>query len=99
MPDSDGYPNEEELDDIRTFEGVPRAWFNLIRACWWAPEWGWTEEATPTHTTLFLSTGGWSGNESIIVSMLNNTAWLWMMTWESSRRGGHYTFTFDTNSQ
>ena len=38
-----------------------------------------------------ISTGGWSGNEDIIANMQENIVW-WMMHWQSSRRGGHYTF-------
>ena len=46
---------------------------------------------TPNQATLYISTGGWSGNEDLIGAMQNN-AMLWIMTWVSSRRGGHYTF-------
>jgi hypothetical protein len=98
MPDTDRYPTNPDLDAIRTFQGEPRAWFDLIKLAWWAVEWGWYEEASPTQTTIFISTGGWSGNESIIDAMKNNTAWLWTMTWASSRRGGHFTFTFSTST-
>jgi hypothetical protein len=94
MPDNDGYPTNEELDAIRSFDGAPPAWFDLINAAWWAADWGWHEEpgSTPTQATIYISTGGWSGNEEIIVAMQKNAAWLWTMTWLSSRRGGHYTF-------
>lgn len=38
-----------------------------------------------------LSTGGWSGNEGIIKELAENRMF-WMMSWESSMRGGHYVF-------
>lgn len=37
------------------------------------------------------STGGWSGNESIIGAMQKNRM-VWNFLWEQSRRGGHYVF-------
>jgi hypothetical protein len=109
MPDNHGYPTDDELDTIRMFDprGHPRAWFDLIKTVWWYPEWGWREEILPAGfygpdrapqrtTTLYLSTGGWSGNEEIIDYMHENP--LWLQTWESTRRGGHYMFTFTENA-
>lgn len=101
MPDNAGYPTDDELARIQYFTGSKREWFNLIRAAWWMPDWGWTETEemvgvlrdTP-GTRLHISTGGWSGNESIISAMLSNDV-LWMMTWVSTRRGGHYEFEID----
>ena len=42
---------------------------------------------------LKLSTGGWSDNEEII-NQLSETMF-WVMYWQTSRRGGHYTFGID----
>jgi hypothetical protein len=41
--------------------------------------------------TLYLSTGGWSGNESIIGSLHKNFIF-WSMYWYKEQRGGHYWF-------
>jgi hypothetical protein len=38
-----------------------------------------------------LSTGGWFGNESIIEAMKGNYLF-WTLFWQSSNRGGGYTF-------
>lgn len=99
MPDDNGYPTDEELHEIEHWPAEDfRGWFNIIKAAWWAPDWGWTE--TPWgddvkfidgDVRVHLSTGGWSGNESIISAMRKNQV-CWSMTWESTRRGGHYTF-------
>ena len=41
---------------------------------------------------IYISTAGWSGNESIIYAMQNNKSMLWNLTWVQSRRGGHHIF-------
>lgn len=95
--DDDGYPTESALEIVKLWHWTDkRGWFDFIKSIWWTPSWGWHEhqkskdEKVIIHT-LELSTGGWSGNESVISAMQDNTM-LWHMTWVQSRRGGHYIF-------
>jgi hypothetical protein len=103
--DEDGYPTPEALELIRTWpvdavEGL----FAFIRPMWHLQDWGWREVATfkyvwkeePVHR-FYMSTAGWSGNESIIKAMQDNTE-VWKACWESTKRGGHYVFEIGTGS-
>ena len=92
MGDAEGYPTEAELERIRTWDVRKEPledYLDYVRSCWWRPGWGWQQ----TEYSLRLSTGGWSGNESIIDAMRHNSRF-WSLTWETSRRGGHYHFVF-----
>lgn len=102
--DRDGYPTEATLDVIKKWPMEnPDANVALIEYCqraWSYPEYfrrGSRRSSRPTGRlvrTWHVSTGGWSGNESIIDAMMEN--WLfWATSWVSSRRGGHYEFETD----
>jgi hypothetical protein len=87
------YPTDEQLrqvsdwDDWQDVEG----WLALVRSLWWQPQWGWMEGTDDaSHRIYSLSTGGWSGNESLIDAMQDNM--LWAVVWSASFRGGHYQF-------
>jgi len=86
------YPTDEDLERIAgwplpcTTESA-QAWFDFIASIWWMPDWGWSQNGD----TFSISTGGWSGNEDIIGAMGDNFIY-WGLCWETSRRGGHYTF-------
>jgi hypothetical protein len=91
MPDTEGYPTEEELKRVHEWmPDDPKGWLEYIRSIWHWPEWGIHVEGS----TYSISTGGWSGNEEIIETMEENKL-LWWRTWESTRRGGHYVFRID----
>jgi hypothetical protein len=89
--DEGGYPTEAALNIIREWSDPWPSIMKFIKEIWWMPEWGWHEVDEKGITTYYISTGGWSGNESIIEAMRNNTIF-WMMYWYSSRVGGHYSF-------
>ncbi len=88
MLDQDGYPTEETLLKIKEwdyhdFPGL----MAFVESIWWQTDWGWHRKGKKYR----ISTGGWSGNESLVGAMEAN--WLfWTMCWQSSRRGGHYEF-------
>lgn len=87
MLDDDGYPNESALKRIR--EWSHNDWSGLIdfvRFLWRYDFWDRGDDGS-----YFISTGGWSGNESIIEALEQNRAF-WALCWQSSRRGGHYEF-------
>jgi hypothetical protein len=89
--DADGYPTDDELEAIRNVEaGDFRGMVEAIKPAWWMPDFGFDDRGDELH----LSTGGWSGNESVIEAMQDaaNDIW-WMFHWYQSRRGGHYIFT------
>lgn len=100
--DADNYPTDEALKIIEEWK-LPNGrkdiakFFEFVKSLWWCASWGWHEEDTTDelfNTPLMryeISTGGWSGNESLIGAMEKN--WIiWHMTWVQSRRGGHYIF-------
>lgn len=100
--DNDGYPTEEELQKIETWPSEdPAGWFAFIKACgnYWSDTspYMWSEGpgvvlGLDTDKQFYwISTGGWSGNESILTAMEKNWM-LWNLTWYSHRRGGHYQF-------
>lgn len=96
--DEDGYPTEEALDKIANWDcNDHEGWFKFIESIWHLRSWGWTELIEEDEIfkrkvkRIYISTAGWSGNESIIESMKENNI-LWSVYWYSSTRGGHYIF-------
>jgi len=84
----DGYPNDHEIEQIRTWvlPGDLSGLVEFVRQRWrW--EYGWRSSGR----NLWMSTGGWSGNEEIIGALQENRLF-WSMCWVYSRRGGHYRF-------
>ena len=99
LTDEDGYPTDAALEAIEKWHWADsKGWFEFIKSVWHYPSWGWKENDEELEfregvvvTRFYLSTGGWSGNESIIRSMQSNEM-MWHMNWVQSRRGGHYIF-------
>jgi hypothetical protein len=84
--DEDGYPTEVALTRIVDWPHTDMPGLLEYARELWTYQDRWTVEGEK----LFVSTGGWSGNESIIAAMGRNLFWL--LCWEQSRRGGHYIF-------
>ncbi len=95
--DKDGYPEQSELDEIRQWD--VRDVFNLIeyiKSIWQydtSIREAWVKDNVSGYHALVLClhTTGWSGNESIIESLLLNAHFslMWYQKWI---RGGHYYF-------
>ena len=106
MLDDDGYPTDDALEVIKNWHwDDKRGWFKFIESVWWMRSWGWKESLESDEWRkeekvyrYNISTGGWSGNESVIYAMQENR-WLWGMTWVQSRRGGHYIFEVDLETE
>lgn len=95
--DDDGYPTEEFLGHIEHWDCVKKPRRELLRFAMLGhiyPEY-WDVQITTLDgkdkEVWNISTGGWSGNESIIYSLKSNNLF-WIMSWVQSRRGGHYIF-------
>ena len=94
--DRDGYPTETTLEAISSwphddFDGL----IEFVGEAWKYPEY-WERIPGLNCTRIEASTGGWSGNESLI-SALHDNVMFWAMCWMSSKRGGHYIFKIPTS--
>lgn len=88
--DEDGYPTDAALVKVSTWEAKAFDWrpfMAYVKSLWMYKEWGWSEDGD----LYKISTGGWSGNESLIQGMKKNTLF-WSACWQGTRRGGHYEF-------
>lgn len=101
------YPNEDELAALRAWDRSPEALTEFIRDHWWMPSFGVRLAVRDEHDEtdlaagdpaachwLYLSTGGWSGNEDRIEALQEpgRHGTFWRRYWYSSRVGGHYRF-------
>lgn len=92
----EGYPTEEWIMFIKNFkyETMPIMDFvNLLRNNWWSPDWGFHLKRKYKRTRkLYLSTGGWSGNEETIDAIISNFWLRHLMGYSQWNIGGHYIF-------
>jgi hypothetical protein len=93
--DDDGYPTDECLEIVKRWSYTQEfELFRFIEGLWEFHDFGWHVEEEKDMHKFFISTGGWSGNESLISALQGN--WMiWHSTWEQSRRGGHYIFEIE----
>lgn len=93
MPDDDGYPTDAELAELAALDAIGKDGFNTImarvRELWWGGK-KFVREIEPG--IWFVSTVGWSGNESIITTLRTAPSMFWTFYWRQSRRGGHFVF-------
>lgn len=102
----DGCPTSVALEWVKNFDLLsrdPNEVMSLVRSLWEFAEWGWREEEFDDFgrpsIRYSLSTGGWSGNESIIGALRQNRNFFWTLYWEQSRRGGHYQIVVPKNAK
>lgn len=83
------YPTDEELKKIREWPGNDfSGLMAFIQPLWAYGDYGyWSQD----RDYYYISTAGWSGNESIIEAMQENFI-LWSLYWCQSKTGGHYVF-------
>jgi len=85
--DADGYPTEESLEYLAAH--IPRDPCEPL--AYVVEAWSTYGTVRLDGSTLRLTTGGWSGNESLIEALeLQHVAW--PAAWESTHRGGAYCF-------
>ena len=106
--DVDGYPTEETLDRIKWWPVGSSADFaaamDFAGRAWSYPDYwekadNWPDPDMFDHPCLryVFSTGGWSGNESIVEAIEANQMLQMIGAW-SWRRGGHYEYRFPTEA-
>ncbi len=92
----DRYPEDAELKqiaewDYHDFEGL----LEFAGSLWKYPDrfevFAADSQNDDLGTRYELSTGGWSGNESIVEALERN-AMFWAVCWQQSRRGGYFVF-------
>lgn len=94
------YPTAAQLEEIRAWEfigdmeAVCAKLLAHVKSLWWYE--GWHEYTSRddwgrASRVYDLSTGGWSGNESLIGALRENLLF-WSLCWLEHRRGGHYRF-------
>jgi hypothetical protein len=94
--DDPGYPSRNTLRRIMDWDYKdPKGWFKFIESQWsyGHPYFDIYEDKHDEDggsVIVVMSTGGWSGNESIIAAMMLNP--LWKIYWALSERGGRYVF-------
>jgi hypothetical protein len=97
--DSDGYPTDKTLREVRRYSGPALDFFHSLKAGWWHGETGVRESSNARDrfgrriVRFRLHTWGWSGNESLIEAMEKNLM-LHLIAWQETRRGGHYIYQF-----
>lgn len=84
--DNDGCPTDESLEQIKSFKGSHSVLLKEITFLF--DKYGKCEAE---GNTWRISTGGWSGCESVIRALQKNLLF-WSVCWKFSKRGGYYEF-------
>lgn len=90
--DRDGYPTEQSLELLRQWDALDFAGIlAFVKSGWKYPDRIKERVTKKGAIEVHISTGGWSGNESIISALQDNLCFF-SFYWRTSRRGGHYRF-------
>ena len=82
----------KELNYIKNFDLTKHSIKELLDFV--EPLWNYPDRFVRHYHSMYLSTGGWSGNEDIVDALHHNFIF-WSMYWYKSQRGGHYWFKTD----
>lgn len=94
--DDDGYPTIAALRDVAWHSVRSREDCAALLAAVsevWTYAGCWKQDGDVYR----VSTGGWSGNESLIEALQENKVF-WLLCWRLIRRGGHFEFELPTAS-
>lgn len=97
--DTEGYPTEDFLIWVQEYNDLQNIGVLIddIYTAWWTPDFGFhLKRKYKGKITLYLDTGGWSGNESIIHAFRKN--FIWAAYWKTHWTGGHYKLQFPIES-
>jgi hypothetical protein len=90
--DKDGYPTEDTLVEVENWDYKDGyALFKFIQLSWRYLTYFTQEEDEKYGPIYRISTGGWSGNESLIEALQANRM-IQSLYWISSTRNGHYIY-------
>ena len=88
----DEYPREYELETIKNWDLIERSVTELLDYV--QHLWKYDDRFVlkgKRVLRLYLSTGGWSGNEDIVDALQQNFLF-WNLYWVKHTKGGHYWF-------
>jgi len=97
--DEHGYPTDEFLEWVKTYDVVNGSGFKYLQTIlseWWPFDGSGykIQRKYRGERKVFISTWGWSGNESLINAMHENEHLFWVLHYYAHQTGGHYTFRF-----
>lgn len=89
---SENYPSKADLQRIKKWPFSDYKGLAVFICTIW--NWGDTmavlKRKRDGNLVLRLATGGWSGNEEIIATLMKTP--FWFVCWQMSQRGGLYVF-------
>ena len=93
MLDSDNYPDEKFLEEIKGWDLLTQGAEGLLDLIEENTNWADRQIHIIGKKVIRFEyhTGGWSGNEDVIGALRQNLCF-WAFFWEKSTRGGHFYF-------